>query len=110
MPWDNGEAKRLVKRLRRHRNELFVFLYHKNVPFDNNHAECTIRGAVVMRKNSYCNRNKDGTQTQAILMSIFQMSKQRKVHVTNTITKALRLFLETKNLPNLNSILENSTE
>ena len=44
-PWDNGEAKRLVKRLRRHRNELFVFLYHKDVPFDNNHAERTIRGA-----------------------------------------------------------------
>jgi len=109
-PWDNGEAKRLIKRLRRHRKELFVFLYHKDVPFDNNHAERTIRGAVVMRKNSYCNRSKGGAQTQAILMSVFQTLKQRKVHVTNTITKALRLCLETKNLPMLNSILENSTE
>ena len=63
-----------------------------------------------MRKNSYCNRSKGGAQTQAILMSVFQTLKQRKVHVTNTITKALRLFLETKNLPMLNSILENSTE
>jgi len=93
---DNGEAKRLVKRLRRHRNELFVFLYHKDVPFDNNHAERTIRGAVVMRKNSYCNRSKGRAETQATLMSVFHTLKQRKVHVTNTITKALRLFLETK--------------
>jgi len=28
-----AESKRLVKRLRRHRDELFVFLYHANVPF-----------------------------------------------------------------------------
>jgi len=31
-----------------------------------------------MRKNSYCNRNKAGTETQAILMSVFQTFKQRK--------------------------------
>jgi len=37
--WKNGEAKRLVKRLRRHRQELLVFLYREGVPSDNNHAE-----------------------------------------------------------------------
>jgi len=40
-----------------------------------------------MRKNSYYNRSKGGAETQAILMSIFQTLKQRKVHVTNTIPK-----------------------
>ena len=50
--WENANAIRLVKRLRRHRAELFVFLYNDGVPSDNNHAERVIRNAVVMRKNS----------------------------------------------------------
>ena len=108
--WKNKEAKRLVKRLRRHRDELFVFLYHENVPFDNNHAERTIRNPVVMRKNSYCNRSADGAETQAILMSIFQTLKQRKVRVTSTIVNALRTYLTTKKLPTLKEILENLAE
>ena len=73
--WKNGQAQRLVKRLVRHREELLVFLYIDGVPSDNNHAERAIRGAVVMRKNSYCNRSKEGAQTQAILMSVFQTLK-----------------------------------
>ena len=107
-PWENVEARRLVKRLRRHRDELFVFLYHKNVPFDNNHAERTIRNGVVMRKNSYCNRSLTGAETQAILMSVFQTLKQRGVHVTSTIVHALRLFLTAKKLPTLTAVLGNS--
>ena len=75
--WENANAIRLVKRLRRHREELFVFLYKDGVPSDNNQAERTIRGAVVMRKNSYCNRSVEGAKTQAILMSVFQTLKQR---------------------------------
>ena len=99
-----------MKRLRRHRAELFVFLYHADVPFDNNHAERTIRNAVVMRKNSYCNRSKDGAKTQAIMMSVFQTLKQRKAHVTATIVNALQTFLTTKKLPNLKAMLENLAE
>ena len=97
--WNNGEAKRLVKRLKQHREELLVFLYHADVPFDNNHAERTIRNAVVMRKNSYCNRSIEGAATQAILMSVFQTLKQRNAHVTATIVKALRQYLKTKKCP-----------
>jgi hypothetical protein len=109
-PWKNKEAKRLVKRLRRHRAELFVFLYHDDVPFENNHAERTIRGAVVMRKNSYCNRSVNGAETQAVLMSVFQTLKQRNANVTKTIVNALHHFLNTKKLPTLKQSLENSAE
>jgi transposase len=109
-PWENVEARRLIKRLRRHRDELLVFLYHKNVPFDNNHAERTIRNGVVMRKNSYCNRSLTGAETQAILMSVFQTLKQRGVHVTSTIVHALRQCLTTKKLPTFTSVLGNSAE
>jgi hypothetical protein len=87
-----------------------VFLYHADVPFENNHAERTIRGAVVMRKNSYCNRSIDGAKTQAILMSVFRTLKQQNMNVTKTIVNALREFLITKKLPTLASDIKNLAE
>ena len=80
------------------------------MPFDSNHAERTIRNAVVMRKNSYCNRSIDGAETQAILMSVFLTLKQRKVRVTAVIVAALRRFLTTNKLPTLAEMCENSAE
>lgn len=108
--WKNVEAKRLVKRLRRHRKELLVFLYHDGVPFDNNHAERTIRNGVVMRKNSYCNRSLDGAKTQAVLMSVFATLKQRGYHGTKVIVDALREYLTTKKLPDLPQIINQTAE
>ena len=107
--WKNVEAKRLIKRLKRHREELLVFLYHECVPFDNNYAERTIRNGVVMRKNSYCNHSKNGAETQAILMSVFATLKQRGHHGTAIIVDALRTFLTTKKITNL-PIPTNSAE
>jgi hypothetical protein len=49
--WKDTNAQRLVKRLRRHRNDWFTFLDQEEVPFDNNHAERSIRPAVILRKN-----------------------------------------------------------
>jgi transposase len=66
------DTTRLIKRLKRHRHEMFVFLEETNVPFENNHAERQIRPMVIMRKNSYCNRSEAGARTQAILMSVFR--------------------------------------
>jgi transposase len=37
--WNKPHARRLVKRLRRHQDELFTFLDHPDVPSGNNHAE-----------------------------------------------------------------------
>ena len=102
------EAKRLVECLHRHRDELFVFITKDDVPFDNNHAECTIRGAVVTRKNSYSKRNVDGAKTQAILMNVFPTLKQQNTNVTKTIERALHQFLTTKKLPTPASLPENS--
>ena len=105
-PWKNANAIRLVKRLRRHRQELLVFLYKDGVPSDNNQAERTIRNAVVMRKNSYCNRSTRGAKTQAILMSIFQTLKQRGYQGTDVVIEALRQFITTKKLPPLPKTLQ----
>lgn len=99
--WQHKEARRLVKRLRRHRNELFTFLDEAGVPFDNNHAERAIRPAVLIRKNSYNNRSQRGADAQAVLMSVYRTLKQRGHHPINTIVKALETYLTTGKLPPL---------
>jgi len=69
------DAKRLVKRLKRHRNELFTFLDHENVSPYNNHAEQQMRKPVLTRKVSQQNRSDQGAKTQAILMSLFRTAE-----------------------------------
>jgi len=100
-PWDNRHARRLVKRLRRHAAELFTFVEHPEVPFDNNHAERTIRPAVILRKNSYANGSQDGADVQAVLMSVYRTLKQRGHNPLHTIVEAIRTYLKTGSLPPL---------
>lgn len=100
-PWEQRHARRLVKRLRRHASELFTFLDHPEVPFDNNHGERQIRPAVIARKNSYANGSDDGAETQAILMSVFRTLKQRGHNPVSAVTEAVRTDLRTGKLPPL---------
>ncbi len=97
----NKEARRLVKRLKRHQHDLFTFLLEHEVPFENNFAERIIRQAVIMRKNSCCNRSDRGARTQAILMSVFTTLKQRNLNPIKTVEKALRIYIATGELPSL---------
>ena len=99
--WDNSQAERLRKRLDRYEDHLFTFLDKPYVPFDNSHAERSIRPAVIMRKNSYSNRSDKGARTQSILMSIFRTLKQRDANPISTVAEALRQYIQTGNLPPL---------
>jgi transposase len=100
-PWENANARRLVKRLRRHRDDLFTFLDHPGVPSDNNHAEREIRPAVIIRKNSLCNRSENGANVQAILMSVYRTLKLRGLDPLETIVAALKDYVRTGSLPPL---------
>jgi transposase len=100
-PWTDRHAQRLLKRLRRHQNDLFTFLDHPDVPFDNNTAERCIRPAVIIRKNSYGNRSQRGADCQSVLMSIFRTLKQRGHDPIQTIIDALASYLKTGQLPPL---------
>ena len=84
-PHANRHARRLSRRLLRYQNELFTFLDHPQVPPDNNHAERQIRPAVIMRKNSYCNRSRQGADAQALLMSVFRTLQLRGLHPVQTV-------------------------
>ena len=99
--WESSQARRLVKRLRRHRDQSFTFLDYDDVPFENNHAEREIRPAVIIRKNSYGNRSEAGADAQAVLMTIFRTLKQRGYDPTQTLVQALRTYVQTGQLPPL---------
>jgi hypothetical protein len=100
-PWEDKQAQRLIKRLRRHRHHLFTFLDKPGVPFDNNLGEREIRPAVIIRKNSYANRSQRGADAQAVLISIYRTLKQRGHDPLQTITEAIATYLKTGQMPAL---------
>jgi transposase len=100
-PWEDKQAQRLIKRLRRHQQDLLTFLDQPDVPFDNNHAERAIRPAVIIRKNSYANRSERGADAQAVLMSVYRTLKQRGHDPITTIQNALTTYRTTGQLPPL---------
>ena len=97
----DSDARRLAERIGRYRDEMFTFLDTAGVPPDNNHAERMIRPAVIIRKNSLCNRSDDGAATQAVLMSIYRTLKLRGLDATSAIAEALKTYLQTGSLPPL---------
>ena len=52
---DKRILKRFAKRLNRHKDELFTFLYEKDIDYHNNHAEQQIRPDVIFRKITFGN-------------------------------------------------------
>lgn len=88
-PSTQKDARRLQKRLRRHRHELFTFLDYAPLlsPY-NNHAEQQMRGPVISRRISQGNRSVQGAQAQAILMSLF---RSMEIQHRNPIDEVLRL-------------------
>jgi len=97
----DADAQRLAKRLHRHQNELFTFLDYPEASWENNRAEREIRPAVILRKNSQCNRSERGAATQAVLMSIYRTLKLRGRDPRQSIVDALTSYAATGKLPPL---------
>lgn len=74
-PREDKDVNRLIKRLIRHKNELFTFLEYNDVSPYNNHAEQQIRKPVMTRKISQQNRSDRAAETHAIFMSLFRSAE-----------------------------------
>ena len=83
--------QRFVKRLNRHRDELFTFLYYKGIDYHNNHIEQQIRQDVIFRKITYGNRSGKGVENHNVLMSILQTAKLNKLEPLEVFEKILTL-------------------
>lgn len=80
---------RFVKRLNRHKKELFTFLYRKDIDYHNNHAEQQIRPDVIFRKITFGNRSLKGVENHNVLMSILQTAKLNGLDPINTLHKII---------------------
>jgi transposase len=74
-----------IKRLRKNRQSILVFLYHKDVPFDNNASERAIRNVKVKNKISGCFRSFKGANNFAILRSVIDTTIKNTKDVWESI-------------------------
>ncbi len=74
-PVKSHDTKRLLERIIRHNDELFVFLDNPKVEPTNNRAERQLRPNVVMRKITFGNRSPHGARKHEIIMSIIETGK-----------------------------------
>ncbi len=84
------DNQRFAKRLRKHRDHLFRFLYVDGLDPTNNHAERMLRPAVITRKTSGCNRTDRGAVTHAILASILVTCRQQDLPILEALVKIQR--------------------
>lgn len=88
------DANRLIKRLKRHKMELFTFLDHADVSPYNNHAEQQMRKAVLCRKVSQQNRSEKGVVTQAVLMTLFRTAELQKENPVEAVLAAAKAAIQ----------------
>lgn len=75
--WKDPDCKRLIKRLKRHAENIFTYPVKDGVTPDNNIAERAIRPAVIMWKNSFGSRGNNGIVITPILLTTIQTCKIR---------------------------------
>jgi transposase len=71
-----GLGANLLERYRTHRAHLFVFLYRRDVPADNNACERALRPSVIHRKVLGSFRSEWGAQAYATLATVLDTAKQ----------------------------------
>lgn len=76
-PVKTPTAQALLKRYRKHRDHLFVFLHDPRVPFHNNACERALRPSVVHRKVTGGFRSRWGADAYAALASVIGTAKLR---------------------------------
>lgn len=91
--FDDADAKRLIKRLRRHRHEMLTFLDYAEVSPYNNHAEQQMRTAVHTRKVSQQNRSVQGAKTHAIFLSLFRSAQLQGLNPVDYVLQLARAAL-----------------
>jgi transposase len=93
------DAKRLIKRLKRHKNELFTFLEYENVSPYNNHAEQQMRKPVLTRKVSQQNRSEQGAKTHAVLMTLFRSAELQGKNPVETVLSLAKTIIGKATVP-----------
>jgi transposase len=83
------DARRLQRRYLKYRQNLFVFLYRRDVEPTNNVAERALRPSVIHRKVTGCFRSEWGATGYAALASIIDTAELNGVHAFQAIQSLL---------------------
>ncbi len=86
---DKKILNRFAKRLQRHKDELFTFLYIRGIDYHNNHAEQQIRPDVLLRKVTFGNRSDKGAKVHDVVMSVLQTAKLNDMDPVKTFKDIL---------------------
>ena len=97
-PWDDADAQRLAKRLRKYRDKLTTFLHEPEVDGTNNAAERALRPAVVFRKITGGSRSTQGARAWSILASVMRTAEQQGRDVLDTLKTLLKAEWAGKNI------------
>jgi transposase len=87
--YDEPQARRIGKRMRKFKNELTAFLWDEHLEGTNNAAERAIRPTVVARKISGGSRSADGAEAFAVLASLLRTAGQQGQNLPATIKSLL---------------------
>jgi len=79
------ESNKLQNRFRKHRNKILTFLSDPNLPFHNNSSEQAIRNAKLHKKISGGFRSERGARRHAVLLSIIETCKKRKMDILQSL-------------------------
>lgn len=90
----NAAGEKLKRVFKKYRQNLFVFVTHRDIPPTNNGSERAIRPLVIFRKVTNCFRPKWGAELYADIRSVVETARRRAIGALN----AIRLTLDGKPL------------
>lgn len=86
------ESRTLQKRFQKHSDKILTFLSDPELPFHNNSSEQAIRNAKLHKKISGGFRSERGARRHAVLLSIIETCKKRRMDILGS----LKLMLQGK--------------
>ena len=91
--WTEPNCRRFAKRLRRERGKMFTFLAVDEIKWHNNDAERPFRPSASIRKVSGGSRSMEGARDHAVLQSINQTCRARKMDFCGSVVRHLAVTI-----------------
>jgi len=91
----NRQGQKLLRIIKKYRQNLFVFVTNRALPPTNNGSEQALRPCVIFRKITNCFRSQWGAKLYADVWSVFETARRRRI----PILQSIRLTLDERPLP-----------
>ncbi|MCB9300990.1 IS66 family transposase [Candidatus Nomurabacteria bacterium] len=101
LPEKQEEAIKIQNRLKKHKEEILLFLENPAVPFTNNATERAIRPVVVHRKVIQCFRTEHGAQAFATWYSLIDTFRKQGINVFEALKGIFDGIIPQLNFPQL---------